>query len=241
MPLFPDYNALFLHIPKTAGRSIETALLPRGVAATSGRRRRLNRAAHLLQTRTANPTAARHLVGTLDVSLCAQHLTLAEIELLGLIPDRDLAGLLKFCVVRNPFARAISSVMHFRSRFAHRYRLDPTPTPEQLERALEVWAALDPVDHNLRAHRRPQADFLFDRDRAIAVDRVLRFETLHKDFAALAAKIGAPVSALPWIGRSTPARGGYAAFYTPRARRIVAGLYGADLELLGYHFEAGEA
>jgi len=194
-----------------------------------------------MQTRTGNWAAPRYLVGTLDVSLCAQHLTLAEIELLGLIPARSLAGMLKFCVVRNPYTRAISSVTHFSRRLARHYRLDPVPTPTQLERALEVWAELEPEDHNLRAHRRPQADFLFTRGRTIAVDRVLRFENLQADFAALAVEIGAPVAALPWIGRSSPARTAHAALYTPRGRRIVERLYGADLELFGYRFLAEAA
>lgn len=236
MPLFPAYNALFIHIPKNAGRSIETALFPEGIASTSGRRSCLNRAAHLAQNRTANPTARDYLVGTCDAVLCAQHLTLAEIELLGLIPDGARAGLFTFCVVRDPFTRAISSIMHFRHRLAHLYRLDDTPDPRQIERALEAWAELEPDDHNLRAHRRPQADFVFTRGRANAMDMVLRFERLGADFEDLAARIGANDARLPWVGRSPARAPDSAALYTPRARRIVERLYGADLELFGYRF-----
>lgn len=241
MPLFPDHNALFIHIPKNAGRSIEAALFPPGVTSGAGRRSTANRAAHLAQSLTASAIAPRYLVGTLDAALCAQHLTLSEIQLLGLVPERDLAGLFTFCVVRNPYARALSSVTHFRRRLAGLYRLDDRPTPTQLEAALDAWAGLEPEDHNLRAHHRPQADFVFTRARANAMDMVLRFERLAEDFAALAARIGAPAAPLPWIGRSTDAAADLAALYTPRARRIVERLYGADLELFGYGFPGGRA
>ena len=90
MPILPDYNALFIHIPKNAGRSIETALLPRGVASCSGRRSRLNRAAHLLQNLSASRTAARFLVGTRDVALCAQHLETPLDDLCSRLRGRTL-------------------------------------------------------------------------------------------------------------------------------------------------------
>lgn len=240
MPVLPERNALFIHIPKNAGRSIEAALLPSGIASTSGRRSLPNRAAHLAQTLTANAIAQRYLVGTLDASLCAQHLTLAEIELLGLLPGGSRAGLFTFCVVRNPYARALSSLRHFRKRFVGQYDLDRHPEPAQIERALEVWAALVPADHNLRAHRRPQADFVFSRGRDNAMDMVLRFERLEADFARLTARLGLPETRLPWIGRATGPDADIAALYTPRARRIVEELYGADLELFGYSFPGGQ-
>lgn len=238
MPVLPDYNTLFIHIPKNAGRSIETALLPRGVASSSGRRSRLNRAAHLMQSLTGNPTAPAFLVGTRDVSLSAQHLTLAEIRLLGLLAGETLDAMFKFCIVRNPFARAISSILHFRRRLAHLYHLDAVPTPAQVERALEIWCELEPDDHNLRAHRRPQADFVFDRETPNAMDMVLRHERLSADFVTLRRRIGATGATLPWIGKSRLAHDGYAALYTHRARRIVTRAYGADLDLFGYGFPA---
>lgn len=239
MPFFPDHNALFIHIPKNAGRSIETALFPAGVGSASGRRRWVNRAAHLAQRLTTNPTAPRYLVGTCDVSLAAQHLTLSEIRLLGLLPERATRPVFTFCVVRNPYARAISSVWHFRNRLADRYRLDDRPDAAQLEHALAAWADLDPADHNLRAHQRPQADFVFSRENRNAMDMTLRFERLNEDFEILKARIGAAGAVLPWIGRSARPPLDYADLLTVPARRVVERLYGSDFEQFGYGLAPG--
>jgi len=234
MPFFPDHNALFIHIPKNAGRSIETALFPAGVGSASGRRRWVNRAAHLAQMWTTNPIAPRYLVGTCDVSLSAQHLTLAEIRLLGLLPEQAALPVFTFCVVRNPYARALSSVWHFRKRLADRYRLDDRPDAAQFERALAAWADIEPPDHNLRAHQRPQADFVFSRENRNAMDMTLRFERLGEDFETLKARIGATGAVLPWVGRSPRPRIECAELLTAPARRVVERLYGADFEQFGY-------
>jgi hypothetical protein len=234
MPVFPQYNALFIHIPKNAGRSIEAALFPPGVGSASGRRSWANRAAHLAQNLTTNRAAPRFLVGTRDVSLSAQHLTLAEIRLLGLLPEHGAQPMFTFCVVRDPYARAISSVVHFRKRLGDRYRLDPRPSAAQIERALDVWADIEPLDHNLRAHRRPQADFVFGRDTPNAMDMTLRFERLEADFEILKARIGAVDAALPWIGRSPAPHAACAELLTPAARRVVERVFEADFERFGY-------
>jgi hypothetical protein len=236
MPYFPDLNALFIHIPKNAGRSIENALFPDGVVSTSGKRSKPNRLAHYLQTVTANKTVADYLVGTRDVSLSAQHLTLVEIEMMGLAPSPAGKRPFTFCVVRNPYERAISSVLHFRKRFADLYTLDAKPTAEQVETALEAWAVLVPANQNHRAHRRPQADFVFNRTSPNAMDRVLRFETLAQDFARVTEALGVPDVTLPWVGKSSTEHKDYAALFTPRARTIVETLYAADLELFDYDF-----
>lgn len=236
MPYFPKYNALFIHIPKNAGRSIENMLFPHGVVSTSGKRSRSNRLAHYLQSVTDNPLAVDYLVGTRDISLSAQHLTLVEIEMMGLAPAPADNRPFTFCVVRNPYERAISSVLHFRTRFADLYTLDTKPTPGQIEVALDVWARLVPANHNHRAHRRPQADFVFNRQTANAMDMVLRFENLTQDFARLTEALGVPDIALPWVGKSSTKHKDYAALFTPRAREIVENIYAADLELFGYDF-----
>jgi hypothetical protein len=236
MPYFPAYNALFVHIPKNAGRSIENALFPVGLASTSGKRSRLNRVAHFAQGATGNADAQRYLVGTRDVSLSAQHLTLIEIEMLGLLPAAVDARPFTFCVVRNPFERAISSILHFCKPLAHLYSLSEKPDAAEIETALEAWATLKSDNHNHNAHRRPQADFVFRRDTRNAMDMVLRFETLAEDFDRLKDAIGAKGVDLPWVGKSSTAHKDYAALFTPRARAIVEDIYAADLELFDYDF-----
>ena len=143
------------HIPKNAGRSIEEALLGEDGSPDGGRRSWLNRVATFVSRETASPFARKYLIGTLDVALASQHLTYVEMQLLGLLPETPLRS---FAVVRNPFDRALSSMIHF-DRGAWVDEPDTTRRQDEFERVLGRWLDRDLSDHNERAHRRPQVDF----------------------------------------------------------------------------------
>ena len=231
MPFFREAGLIFVHIPKNAGRSIEKALLGSTGSPDGGRRTALNRAAHTLQYVTRSRFAEARLIGTLDVVLAAQHLTYGEMDFLGLLPSgSDGQPLPSFCVCRNPFDRAVSSVGHFKPG-GHGGPSDPAA----FERALAAFLERSPCDHNQRAHRRPQRHFTLDGTGRIAVDTVLRYETLGEDFARLAADHGLGEITLPWHGRARRARD-YRNYYTESARRLVATAYGEDIEAFGYAF-----
>lgn len=229
MPVFLDLALLFVHIPKNAGRSIEQALSGDEQAPHGGRRSMLNRAAHALSVLTAPKDVRSRLVGTLDQVLVAQHLTYGEMDLLGLLP---LDKYEPFAVCRNPYDRAVSSVSHFTDARTHA----ATPkTPEEFERALFAWLDREPADHNERAHRRPQIDYILDRRGRRAVETVLRYETLGDDFSAFMARIGQPHITLPWHGRSKRSRD-HRDYLTTAARARVEAAFGDDIEAFGYTF-----
>lgn len=229
MPYFNSLDILFIHIPKNAGRSIEEALFGDHDAPHGGRRSKLNRAAHALSVLTAPKDVRNRLVGTLDQVLVAQHLTYGEMDLLGLLPQGEP---LPFAVCRNPYDRAVSSVSHFVDARTHA----ATPkTPDEFERALFAWLDREPADHNERAHRRPQIDYILDRRGRRAVETVLLYESLGDDFAAFMTRIGQPQITLPWHGRSKRSRN-HRDYLTPAARARVESAYGDDIETFGYVF-----
>lgn len=236
MPVFHALKAVFVHIPKNAGRSIEQALLGETGTPDDGRRSTVNRAATWLQRRSADPFVREHLIGTLDYTLAAQHLTWLEMAHLRLLPEAVLTGYESFCVCRNPFDRAVSTVLHF----AKTDGAEPPKRPEEFERALDTWLDREKSDHNLIAHDRSQADFVLDARGQMAVKRVLRFERLGEDFAALAKDLGAPTLSLGTVGAATRHRT-YQDYYTPLARERVEKKFGEDLELFGYRFAGGES
>lgn len=225
MPYFRDQNLLFVHIPKNAGRSIEAALLG-PTAPDGGRRSWSNRLATGLQRCTAAIDVRERLIGTLDVTVAAQHLTFAEIELLGLLPADQLAHCRRFCVCRNPFDRAVSSVLHFCGT--------PHDKPE-FERALVRWVDRPPRDHNELAHRRTQAAYLHDTRGQAAVPHVLRFERLSDDFEHLMGEFGIEGLSLACRGKSRRGRN-YRDYFNASARRAVERVYAEDLDQFGYAF-----
>lgn len=225
MPFFRDRNLLFVHIPKNAGRSIEAALLGSTGLPDGGRRSLPNRLATGVQRCTAAALVRERLIGTLDVSVAAQHLTFAEIELLGVLPADQLARCRRFGVCRNPFDRAISSVLHFCG--------DPQDRP--FEHALGRWLDRTPLDHNELAHRRTQAAYLRDSRGQPAVPHVLRFERLAEDFSQLMAEFGLESVSLPQRGTSRCGRS-HRDYFNPAARRVVERAFAEDLDQFGYAF-----
>lgn len=233
MPYFPDLKALFLHIPKCGGKSVEAALLPPPLKANSGMRGPINLAARQFSKRTQSDVPHTYLLGTLDVVLSAQHLTYNEIEILGLLRSEAIKEAHIFATVRNPYSRALSSVAHFAQRFAKHYWLDPAPTPAQVERALEFWRDLDPDDHNLRAHRRAQTDFLLDRDGRLVTDRLMRLETIAEDFLALCHDLRIEPRRLTHSGKGRVVYD-FNKLFTARSRKLVTEMFERDFILLNY-------
>lgn len=226
MPFFRDRNLLFVHIPKNAGRSIEAALLGSTGSPDDGRRSWSNRLATGAQRCTAAVGVRERLIGTLDVTVAAQHLTFAEIELLGLLPADQFAHCRRFSVCRNPFDRAVSSVFHFCGK--PQDQLD-------FERALSRWLDRTPRDHNELAHRRTQAAYLLDSRGQPAVPHVLRFERLAGDFKQLMAELRLDNVSLAWRGKSRRARS-HRDYFSASARRAVERAYAEDLDQFGYAF-----
>lgn len=226
LPFFRDRNLLFVHIPKNAGRSIEAALLGPTGSPDGGRRSWSNRLATGVQRCTAAVGVRERLIGTLDVTVAAQHLTFAEIELLGLLPTDQLAQCRRFCVCRNPFDRAVSSVLHFCGN------LQDQP---EFERALGRWLDRTPRDHNELAHRRTQAEYVRDSRGKPAVPHVLRFEWLCEDFTQLMAEFGIDGVPLAWRGRSRRGRN-HRDYFNASARRAVERAFAEDLDQFHYAF-----
>jgi len=227
MPIFHDLSILFVHIPKNAGRSIEAALLQEEGTPDSGRRSLLNRAAKAVEKSTASNFAKKYLIGTLDVSLVAQHMTYCEMELLGLLPPKiDTC----FALCRNPYDRAISSLFHFTENSKH------PKTPAEFEQALEKWLKSEITDHNIRAHRRPQYDYVTDKCGDVAVPHILRYENLSADFLALMQQIGHPEIELPWYGKSKRNTRNYHDFFSQISRELVETYFGEDLDKFSYKF-----
>lgn len=221
MTYFADKNVLFIHIPKNAGKSIEAALGLTDHADLNnvGRRSLMNRVFTLLQRQTSNSVARTRLHGTLDVSFCAQHLTLQEIQLLHLVPA--ILETRTFAVFRNPLSRAVSTYKHFSSR--------QKVSQENFESFCKHWyTGAAPFNHNLLAHRRQQLDYLLDSRGQIAVDKILRFEHLESDFKEMCRNWGLGCRKLGHIGKQSD-ESDWAELYTDQSFRVIEKLFADDI------------
>jgi hypothetical protein len=194
MPYFPEHRTLFIHIPKNAGKAIESALKIKfyGDHSLVGARPLSNRFSKLLLNMTSSKEPKQLLHGTLDFSLPAQHLTLNEIALL--LPNiLNNSESKKFAILRNPYERAVSIFSHLRTNkiVINRQNFD------KFLKDLEMGELCTLPE---RIMTRPQSSFIINSSGAIGVDNLLRFECLEKDFNNLLVEYNITAAPLCQVG-----------------------------------------
>jgi hypothetical protein len=233
MPIFHEHGLIFVHIPKNAGKSVEAAFLGKG-SENAGRRSKLNAAMKLLLRWTGSPVPRRDLLGSLDFTFAAQHMTIYEMTSLGLVSTSNCPGYGSFAVVRNPFDRVISSVFHHFSRDL-KSRALVIDGPDSFGSALRRWLEDEPRDHNHIAHKRNQFDFLTLNGRDIGVDHLIRYERLSVELNTFCEARSIPAPSLGWSGRNARNRE-YRDYFRNDSRRILEKHFGQDLDTLRYTF-----
>jgi sulfotransferase famil protein len=233
-----QYRCLFVHIPKTAGQSIEAYFMHQlGLPETQ-------RDA-LLLSKNSDPQ-----LGPPRLS----HLKACEYLSAGHISPEQFQAYYKFSFVRNPWDRLVSFYKY--RGHAHRYDFKTfvfkhMPKPG--------WT-------NDYCHVTPQYDFLYEDGRCL-VDFVGKFESLQADFDKVCLALDLPVGKLPHVNKSLQqhsvlavlrgeprkilrnlkriVRRGrsakntfahYSEYYDAETRDFVAELYRQDIQAFGYSF-----
>ncbi len=174
------HKAIFVHIPKCAGQSVETVFL--------------NEVALTWETRA--PLLLRPNDQKLLGPPRLAHLMAAEYVRCQYVPQSMFDAYFRFAVVRNPWARAVSLYRHLDLNISFGAFVFEWLPEQFANRAWEghYWFV------------RPQSDFIMDKGGQL-VDVLLRFERLQEEFAEVAAHLGLR-SSLPHVNRtgSRPAR-----------------------------------
>lgn len=157
--LSDKYQTIFVHIPKTAGQSVEDLFL-RGHGLDWR-----NRAALLLRPNTDPAKGPTRLA----------HLFAREYFELGYVGREEFDRLYRFAVVRDPYDRIVSEF---------NYRDHAHATIRDFVSAVPTRTTADRWRHVAQ-----QADYLLDGDRTLLVDDILHFERLEADVATLARRL----------------------------------------------------
>ena len=228
-----QYRSLFVHVPKTAGQSVEHVFL-RLVGLTWETR------APLLLRANDDPRLGPPRLA---------HLTAAEYVSCGYLTAAEYASYFKFSFVRNPWDRIVS---HYKYRWYpvtidfKTYLFKHLPEPG--------WSAT-------YRHIIPQYDFVYDESGRLLVDFVGRFESLQADFDTVCSRIGIPPTPLPRVNRSLEAGRPrsfrelrrrvrraiwsrerqhtfphYTEYYDDESREYVGHLYRKDVQAFNYAF-----
>lgn len=184
------HRCIFVHVPKTAGQSIEQAFV-RDLGLTWKTRMPL-----LLGD---NPEPA---LGPPRLA----HLTAGDYVALKYVPSTMFEEYYSFAFVRDPWARAAS--MYAYLGFAERCTFETFATTH----------LPGPLWSELAYFVRPQADFVLRDDGRPAVDFIGRFERLDLDFEQIATRVGLAERQLAHLNRTNPRKGPPPSVAPPRSR-----------------------
>ena len=205
MPIYPDLNLIFVHVPKTAGSAIVAALADHALPRPSGNWRRLT--SHL-------PFAE-----PMDKLWLRRHLSARwmKVKLGAQVWDRFRS----FAVVRDPYDRAVSSYEFARQRPKLRRH------KAAMRRSFTEFLRAEPDD------RMQQAPLLTDRHGALMVQKVLRHETLAADLAAMCQAWDLVIT-LPAQPVNATTRAPTDSYLTDEAVAIINRRAGRDFDQFGY-------
>ena len=217
MPISHPHRAIFVHVPKTAGTSVEAVLGMHGDKHDIG----IVPYFHQVQDQ-------EHLYGG-----PLQHLTAQQIRA-RLANDEVFLRYFKFTVVRNPWERLVSALAWTDQKWVRGEMLDVEQFERQLQELAQAYRSdaaglMRALPHFLV----PQYLFLVDPQGQLLVDQVLRHEHLREQWPLVARRLGAPET-LP--ARMKSHHRHYRDYFSAEMRDFVAQLYATDIGFFEYEF-----
>lgn len=209
MPIIKKYNLIFIHIPKTAGTSIESALGYKG-----------------------------HIKGDLETwygNVNNYELDHSTIDYLMQNCKYYHDEYFSFCVVRNPYERLVSEY-NYCKRYISRF-IKNVGTFKQFVHSLkdkfDFVLKNEVTNHYMVSHYLPQYKFTHINNEC-KMDMVLKFESLNDDWSKLCAKIGKDIELLKVEKYSSSHSYNYLDYYDDELKEIVYELYKDDFLIFGY-------
>ncbi len=202
------YKCIFVHIPKTAGRSIAAALeVPWGGAAH-----------RTFRSYRRTPALREYFSFSVVRNPWDRFVSIYHHVMKAKVHDGQ--------AIRGPSG----SPLPFASWLAYNYDYYKGPFPNRCDYGGYNQSAGAPFWFT------PQKNWLVDESGQIAVDRVVRFENLEEGVGNIITMLGVGGKAIPWMNRSERLSAGYRDYYDERTKDIVAQLAADDIEAFGYLF-----
>lgn len=210
------HKIIFIHIPKTAGSSIEKFF---GLSKISHKWNQSNR----LYLKGWDPVHKVHLQHARAKDLLDNKLILKDVW------DEYF----KFAFVRNPWDRAHSDYI-----WMQKDRKVEGPFEDYILKRGVFEKHLTILDnmHTRGDHVFPQYEFVYDEQGNCLVDFIGKFENLEADFAEVCKRAGIEKGELPHEKKSVVRKPSYKDFYDQKKKDLVAEIYAKDIELFNYQF-----
>jgi len=203
------HSTIFIHIPKSAGQSIELVFLRLNGLAWKER-------AQLLLMRNDDQSKGPKRLA---------HLRACDYVAFGHVCQQQFDRYFKFTFVRNPWDRLVS-----RYHFAKNGAKAGTSFKDFVQTIHS-----ENTGKGEPSFRR-QVDFIFDQEARSLVNFIGRFENLSEDFARVCEALGLGRQQLPHVN-AAPERRPYQEYYDAETKSLVDSMFQADIEQFAYSFE----
>lgn len=217
MLLSHSKNFLFVHIAKTGGTSVRSALS---------------------KYRWGHRYSVAQFISNKLSQLCDHKLgarfprhskIIAAKEML---PEEYFEQLFKFAFVRNPWDLQVSSFHHIK-----RERPQVMNGHDDFESFMRwKFSPERPYQYHIDTSLQLQTDYLVDLRGELLVDFIGHYESLHDDFAHVCEKLKVKAPELPHK-RKAGDRNNYLSYYTDDIAELVEKHFEKDIQLLNYQFE----
>jgi hypothetical protein len=217
MPISHTHKVIFIHIPKTAGTSVEAVLGMHGDKQDVGIVPYFNQVMDY-----------QHLYGGQ-----MQHLTAQAIKQV-LNDDAAFDAYFKFTIVRNPWDRLVSSLAWTDQKWARGEMLTAAEFDLKVRQVHEAFqTARSGAQTDLPHYLYPQCTYIWDSQRKPLVNFIAKYENLQADWRTICERLGLSLS-LPVRMKSH--HRDYREYYNEETRRLVGEIYAADVSVLQYEF-----
>lgn len=208
------HKCIFIHIPKTAGTSINTYFHP-GVI-----------------FKTVPPDYERLFGWCPKRQIHLQHATSNQLLELELVSEQVWNDYFKFTFVRNPWDRAYSDYI-----WIQKFAGVKGSFKCYINKTNEFEFVLNDISshHYLGDHLIPQTDF-FDFNGNYKLDFIARFENFDEDINSIIKKLGIDIPFTNHENKGNRLKK-YSDFYTNSMKKWVDKKFKKDIELLDYKFD----
>ena len=222
-----EYKCIFIHIPKCAGTSIESAL--GHLNDYTGRGGQDHRSIRMIEQPLITPSIFSSKENILDVRRRMYHKyrTVMNPRSKFTVTKKQYNEYYKFTFVRNPWARVYSWYNHVMRDDIHKNRYKITEYIS-LNKFLRL--------HLGKGVLRPQIYWIKDFSGSIPLDYIGRFETLDKDFQNICNEMRISSIVLPHEKKGSGQD--YRKNYDESSIDLVTEFYKEEIEIFGYSFES---